>query len=919
MILNARPYPILLRANSRRQFRGIRTISTKPGGQAVARSLYENIDGFGRSYHTWASGPVYGSYIETERRYNARGEVGQEAAPYYTGETPQWTSYDYDQLDRLVKTSNPDASTSSLSYALSPATSANILEVTATAEHGKSQTYALDADGQLTARTKWDGTRPVTTRYTRDVLGRITGVTDPKLNQWSYSFDQLGRRTQVSDPDLGTWNYTYDAASRLVTQTDAKAQVTTLTYDALGRVTTKTVAKSGQPTETTTNLYDEATTPRSAFNLGKLTTATRSVAAQTINGTILAAVNASQQFDYDLAGRLIKTTHANINSADRTTETEYWPDGSIRRKKLADGTWTGQFSYDIAGRLATIDNANATSPSEPDWFIQSAQYNARGQTTSIAYGNGVTSSYAYNDQRGWLDRVLSVNGATTLLDQSYSRNARGMITGITAPEAGRSWTYGYDGMDRLLTADNQNGTGDDAAYAYDDADNMVWNSKLCAANPNMVYPATGAAHPHAPNSICGTPVTYDANGNTLTYDADGSASNTVLPRTFSYDLENRPLSISWGSDPTTSMAYGPDGERLSKSYGSGATLATTWYMGGDSEMLVNAANLTGLVTTWLHPDVQRQGANTSFGLKDHLASNRVMSFMPGAPNNTPIKYDYGPYGQPLASNSATPPSITNPQSKGYINQRYDAESRLMYLHARYYDALLPRFLTPDTWDPTLAGVDVNRYAYANNDPVNLSDPNGHRGAGPGATWEEFLSEAEFVADNLTPYGSYKEYKLSTESYANGDYVTSEYHDTMAALGLFPGLKLGIRTGKKAVNGVVDGIVELGKKKTAKARPDGTVIDAFGQKVTGSQGGPGSGKRFKRETPEKKKGRLCRYCGEETVPERGKNNTYNADHTISAKKGGNNSPANKSDSCASCNNSKGPKSVWSWVKEKFGFE
>jgi RHS repeat-associated protein len=347
-----------------------------------------------------------------------------------------------------------------------------------------------------------------------------------------------------------------------------------------------------------------------------------------------------------------------------------------------------------------------------------------GQTTAITNGNGVTSSYSYNDQRGWLTRVLAQQGATVLLDQSYTRNPKGMITAITAPEAGRAWTYGYDGLDRLISADNQNGTVDDAAYAYDDADNMVYNSKLCAGmNPNLVYPAAGQPHPHAPNTICGSPVTYDANGNTLSYDADGSASNTVLPRTFSYDLENRPISITWGSDPVTTMGYGPDGERLSKTYGSGATLATTWYMGGDTEMLVNAANLTGIVTTWLHPDVQRQGSVTSWGLKDHLASNRVMSFMPGG--QATIKYDYGPYGQPLASNSATPPAITNPQSKGYIGERYDAESRLMYLHARYYDPLGGRFLTPDTWDPTLEDVDINRYAYAGNDPINLSDPNGH--------------------------------------------------------------------------------------------------------------------------------------------------------------------------------------------------
>ena len=55
----------------------------------------------------------------------------------------------------------------------------------------------------------------------------------------------------------------------------------------------------------------------------------------------------------------------------------------------------------------------------------------------------------------------------------------------------------------------------------------------------------------------------------------------------------------------------------------------------------------------------------------------------------------------------------------------------MYLNARYYDPKLGRFIQPDTWDPTLPGVGTNRYAYAQNDPVNLSDPNGHVASGLG--------------------------------------------------------------------------------------------------------------------------------------------------------------------------------------------
>lgn len=44
-----------------------------------------------------------------------------------------------------------------------------------------------------------------------------------------------------------------------------------------------------------------------------------------------------------------------------------------------------------------------------------------------------------------------------------------------------------------------------------------------------------------------------------------------------------------------------------------------------------------------------------------------------------------------------------------------------------------RFISPDDWDPTKPGVGTNRYAYARNDPVNKSDPNGHVAGEPDYT------------------------------------------------------------------------------------------------------------------------------------------------------------------------------------------
>ncbi|MBY3088910.1 hypothetical protein HFO63_34600 [Rhizobium laguerreae] len=48
--------------------------------------------------------------------------------------------------------------------------------------------------------------------------------------------------------------------------------------------------------------------------------------------------------------------------------------------------------------------------------------------------------------------------------------------------------------------------------------------------------------------------------------------------------------------------------------------------------------------------------------------------------------------------------------KSYIGERFDPETGLMYLNARYYDPAFGRFISPDDWDPTQEGVGTNRLA-----------------------------------------------------------------------------------------------------------------------------------------------------------------------------------------------------------------
>jgi RHS repeat-associated protein len=117
--------------------------------------------------------------------------------------------------------------------------------------------------------------------------------------------------------------------------------------------------------------------------------------------------------------------------------------------------------------------------------------------------------------------------------------------------------------------------------------------------------------------------------------------------------------------------------------------------------------------------------------------------------------------------------------KGFIGERPDVETGLIYLNARYYDPERAQFNSPDDWDPTLAGVGTNRYAYAQNDPVNKADPSGHNALTD--AWGSFFSAFGNAISNLFgggggggggPAGSFFQTKSITYGFSNNDAVKS---------------------------------------------------------------------------------------------------------------------------------------------------
>jgi len=656
---------------------------------SAAGELWSRIyaDGLGRTYRTSTEGPGAAS-IETVTTYAKRGTVASTTDPYYAGGTVYTTSFATDALDRVVTTTLPDSNTRAAAFS-AIASGPGFDSVTVTDELGRVTKTIHDGYDRTIQTVERADTTDLTTAVAWNLLDHMTGITDAAGNTWVYTVDSLGRRVATNDPDLGSWSFTYDDAGRLTSETDALGQITAFTYDGLNRLLTRTDRQGLANADVTTNTYDQVR--GGYYNIGHLTTAANAA------GTIT--------WDYDPAARLAQQSWTVTGvSGTRVEQTGYHASGQVLWKNWPDGDSTGSpsnpWTYDTAGRQIAIPGA-----------ITATTYNARGQITTIGYQNGVTTTDTYNDARGWLMGVSTVDaGSNSLQNVAYTRDAAGRILTMTASPTAESWTYTYDKLDRLLTATNTADPTSSRTYTYDAAGNITSNSAIGA----YAYPTQGpgAVRPHAQTAAGAASFTYDANGNML----------TGAGRTLGWDGENRLVSATL-SGGTTTYTYGPDGARLTATDASG----TMVLLGTELEL-----SATGVLTKLPNDDVRRIGTANCYVHRDHLATIKVESDASGAVG---LSDRYTAYGEQIAVSSG---SCAGDQ-RGFTGQRHDPDTGLIDLHARWYDPVLGRFTSPDWFDPVdeasalqgaaigwlASAVGTNRYAYAGDDPINKSDVNGH--------------------------------------------------------------------------------------------------------------------------------------------------------------------------------------------------
>jgi RHS repeat-associated protein len=97
------------------------------------------------------------------------------------------------------------------------------------------------------------------------------------------------------------------------------------------------------------------------------------------------------------------------------------------------------------------------------------------------------------------------------------------------------------------------------------------------------------------------------------------------------------------------------------------------------------------------------------------AGHRQLTNAAGAITDT---YTFDAFGNKIASTGTTPNSYF------YRGEQYDPDLGLYYLRARYYNPITGRFMSRDPEESTFDPQELNKYLYANGDPVNLADPTG---------------------------------------------------------------------------------------------------------------------------------------------------------------------------------------------------
>ncbi len=431
-------------------------------------------------------------------------------------------------------------------------------------------------------------------------------------------------------------------------------------------------------------------------------------------------------YNYDREGRVIGIqtnggyTFYERNEAGQPVKI-YHPAGQSRKSTT--------FQYDQGGRLTQMVIGAKTFTY--DYSADNTNTEFSGRLRQITYPNGLSGVVSTNS-RGLVSRMDLDNG--NIFSEDYEHDRAGNIEQIISGAGVASFAYDANNQLLNISDDNYyQGLGASyIEYTYDAVGNRTERSSDATWNGCYREHILSEVYSYAADSnrLTGTnsedcDFEYDANGNLRSMsNCKANSDSGTNSWSITYDANNRPVEIvvnndCLGDDFTETYTYDAMGRRTGKTQGNAHTSYT---YGTKNELLtvVNDPDVTvdndETVSHYYYAEgrllAREEGGTMYYVHQDRLMSNRVETD------------DQGDLVKEMLSTPFGHQLINDGIRMSFATGKELDDTGLYNFGARHYDPNMGRFTSVDpAWleDPT-----ISSYVYTRNNPMSYVDPDGKR-------------------------------------------------------------------------------------------------------------------------------------------------------------------------------------------------
>ncbi len=366
--------------------------------------------------------------------YETNGNLKKVSDPYYSGETPAYTFYTFDEYGREIKKELPTGDVISSSY------SGSDINIVAPNTNIRKSYNSM---GEIVKSTDNISNQNVIYSYYPDgLLKSVKPSTGPPV---LLEYDLQGNRTKITDADAGVITSKTNGFGDMIWKEDNKGKRTTYIYDSFGRLKSET-------------LSNESTINYSYTQKNRI----KSISDD----------NHAISYQYDTYGRLTQITES-VGSEQHTSQIKYDAFGNVSKETYPSGFYITN-SYDKYGLLTEIKDKDG----KRIWKVNSM--NALGQYKSVSKGNGKTTTYSYDARH--MPKTISTAGIAQF---EYGFNpVTGNLTYRKDTRRNLREDFTYDNLNRLTGAKIQGEPSNYLSLRYAENGNIVLKSD---AADSLIY------------------------------------------------------------------------------------------------------------------------------------------------------------------------------------------------------------------------------------------------------------------------------------------------------------------------------------------------------------------------------------------------------------------------------------------------